>query len=128
MKVMEDKYAICKLKPGSRIPALLLDQSFVSITRTEDEISIVCKEDIFNDVMDDMGKAEVFPNWSGLMVQGPLAFSLTGILATITKILAEVEVSVFAISTFDTDYFLISNEVLEVAITALQKNGIIIQA
>jgi len=61
--------------------------------------------------------------WSCIKVLGPLDFSLTGILADISAVLAKASVSIFAISTFDTDYVLVKSEKLPVARNALQKAG-----
>jgi hypothetical protein len=124
MKVMDKTYAICKLKSTSKIPSFLLDEAFVSITRTQDELSIVCSEGVLGEYLDDFGKAEVFPNWGGLMVEGPLDFSLIGILSQITKILADASISVFAISTFDTDYILLNNDLMEKAVEVLRNHDI----
>lgn len=66
--------------------------------------------------------------WRALMVLGPLDFSLTGILASLAQPLAEAEISIFAISTFDTDYILIKDENLNTAAAILRENGHRIQA
>lgn len=124
MEVMQGKYAVCKLKANAKIPSFLLEEEFVSITRTSDELSIVCNETILGDYLDEFGKAEVFPNWKCIKVLGPLDFSLVGILAKITNIISELEVSVFAVSTFDTDYIFINNEQLDKVVNALRGNNI----
>lgn len=66
-------------------------------------------------------------DWRVLKVEGPLDFSLIGILANISKVLADVKVSIFAISTYDTDYILLKNKDLGVAIEALEKNDYIVK-
>ena len=126
MEVIQGKYAVCKLKANAKIPSFLLEEEFVSITRTSDELSIVCNESVLGDYLDDFGKAEVFPNWKCLKVLGPLDFSLVGILAKITNIISEIDVSVFAISTFDTDYIFINNEQLDHVVNVLRGNNIVV--
>lgn len=77
------------------------DECFLSITRTREELSVVCEESrLQEDVRAERG-------WFAFGVQGPLDFSLTGILASLAQPLAEAGISLFAVSTFDTDYVLI---------------------
>ena len=88
---------------------------FFSMTRTPDELSIVCNEEIVPDgVACEKG-------WHCLQVKGPLDFALTGILASLAAPLAEAGISIFAISTYDTDYFLVKE--LDRAIAVLFKAG-----
>ena len=91
---------------------------FVSITRTEEELSIVCDERFvpFEFVAVERG-------FRMLMVEGPLDFSLTGVMASIAGPLAEAGVSMFAISTYDTDYVLVREERLAEAVEALRGAG-----
>lgn len=85
----------------------------MSITRTADELSIVCAEELAP------AGAKIQPGWRAFKVMGPLDFSLTGIIATLTAPLAEAKVSVFTMATYDTDYLLVQEKGLEVAIAAL---------
>lgn len=91
--------------------------SFVSTTRTAEELSIVCPQIQVPAVM------KRKEGWRCLKVRGPLDFSLTGILASLTTPLAKAGISVFAISTYDTDYLLVKEENLEKAIEILVKKG-----
>jgi hypothetical protein len=89
--------------------------SFFSVTRTRDELSIVCSEEnVPEGVLCDRG-------WHCLQVKGPLDFEMTGILASLAVPLAEADVSIFAISTYDTDYLLVRE--LDRSITALSNAG-----
>ena len=100
-----------------RIWALHRHSGFVSITRTRDELSIVCNErNVPSGVKVDRG-------WRVLKVEGPLDLSLTGILASIAVPLAEAKINLFAISTFDTDYVLVKAEKLDRAIEVLRRRG-----
>lgn len=115
LEVLPDKLAVCQLDKDRPIPIWLSKSNqFYSITRTCDELSIVCQESIVPDEV----KAE--RGWRVFKVQGPLDFSLTGIMASLTKPLADEEIGVFALSTYDTDYLLVKEEDLQSAKDVLQ--------
>ena len=107
LRILPNRFAICRITNNSAIPNWALTASFIAITRTFDELSIVCEQDNLPDGL----KAE--KDWRLIKVDGPLDFSLTGILASIASPLAEAKISLFAISTFDTDYFLVKETMLE---------------
>jgi uncharacterized protein len=113
LSVLPDRLAVCRMDKKNAIPSWATDGTFFSISRTDDELSIVCSE---NRVPDNI-KSE--KNWRALKVIGPLDFSLTGILASLANALAEAKISIFAISTFDTDYILLDNKNLERAVKVL---------
>ncbi len=113
---MPQQLAICKLRKDDPIPEwLTTEQGFFSITRTPDELSIVCEERAVP------AGVQAERNLSAFKVEGPLDPSLTGILASLTNALAAVEISVLVISTHDTDYLLVKSDRLEEAILALKK-------
>ena len=115
MKLLEEKYGVCRLDKTELIPEWAQNSDFFAITRTADELSIVCTEDsIPNNI-----KCE--KDWRILKVEGPLDFSLIGILASISTILAQNGISIFAISTYDTDYILVKNKDIDKAIESLIK-------
>jgi hypothetical protein len=97
------------------------DSGFYSLTRTADEISIVCEEQ----QMPENAKSE--KGWRALRVIGVLDFALTGILARLTAPLANAGISIFALSTFDTDYLLVKQEKLAEAIAVLSDAGYTIE-
>ena len=111
---------VCKLPPSSEIPANVLEAKFFSVTRTAEELSIVCPASLNFQ----FSKAE--KGWSCFRVEGMLDFALTGILHQISKPLAEQEISLFAISTFNTDYILVKMDGIEKAIAALKRAGFIV--
>jgi len=115
--VLEDDYSIHRLPPGSDVPAMPRETVFSSITRTDEEVTVVCSSAI------DLKAEHTEPGWSVLKVIGPLDFSLTGILAGISRVLSDVEISLFALSTWDTDYILIKSCDREAAIKALTGAG-----
>ena len=89
------------------------------MTRTGDEISVVCAEDSAP-----TGEhVRVEPDWRALEVAGPLDFSMVGVMAALTAPLADVDVSVFVVSTYDTDYVLVHAAALEKAVEALRGAG-----
>ena len=100
LKILENKLKVLKMKNDSKVPELVLNQSFYSITRTDEELSIVLDENI--DVESDV----VEYNWRAIKIEGILDFSLIGILSTISKILAMANIGIFVISTYNTDYIL----------------------
>lgn len=113
MKLFKDKYGVCRLAKTESIPKWSQDSDFFSITKTSDELSIVCLEDsIPSDI-----KCE--RDWRILKIEGPLDFSLIGILASISTILAQKGISIFAISTYDTDYILVKNKDIDKAVESL---------
>jgi len=106
-------FAVARLDPGSAIPDWAA-ANFFSVTRTTDELSIVCDERVVPlDVAAERG-------FQVLAVEGPLDFSLTGVMASISGALAGAGVSMFAVSTYDTDYVLVRGDRLGDAVAALR--------
>jgi len=95
----------------------VLNSRFYALTETEDELSIVCASDIV------VGGERAETGWSCLKVLGPLDFSLTGVLAGLTTALANAGISVFALSTYDTDYVFVKTASLARAVLTLQGAG-----
>jgi len=96
------RFAVCRLDAAAAIPGWAMGGSnFLSITRTEAELSIVAAETLV--------PAEVTAErgWAAMRVVGKLDFAIVGVLAKLTGALAEAEISCFAISTYDTDYILV---------------------
>jgi hypothetical protein len=117
LTVLPTELGIARLGPEDPIPTWVTRGTFSSITRTADELSIVCEIDVIpGDVRAERG-------WRGLQVAGTLDFSLTGILASLAAPLAAARVSIFAISTFDTDYILVRTEALDQAVDCLRRAG-----
>ena len=116
LEVLPGSMAICRLDADADVPDWVTGE-VVSITRTPDELSIVCSEDnVPHDVKSETG-------WRCLQVAGPLDFSLVGVIASLTGTLAAASISVFVISTFDTDYVLVKESDLKAAIGSLSKAG-----
>jgi len=117
LTLFPDILAVCRLDPDRAVPSWAFAGPFASITRTPAELSIVCLE---NGVPDGVRCER---GWRYLAVEGPLAFALTGILASLTRPLALAGVSTFAISTFDTDYLLVREADVERAVELLSRQG-----
>ncbi len=121
-RVLGERLAVCRLAFDACIPAWALEGGFFCVVRTRDELSIVCTEDVCTeDRMPDGTPAE--RGWVALKLEGPFPFSMTGVLASFVQPLAEAQIPIFAISTFDTDYVLIKRENLEQAVVALDAAG-----
>jgi hypothetical protein len=109
--------AICRLEPDADLPPWAVAGPITSITRTTDELSLVCRQE---DVPAGIRCAK---GWRCLKVGGPLDFALTGILASLALPLAQAEISIFVVSTFDTDYVLLRQDQTEQAIEVLSRAG-----
>ncbi len=97
-----EKLAVVRLGPGAEVPSWAESSSLFSVTATARETSVVCARRSVPK------KAQQEGPFTAFAVEGPLDFSLTGILAELLQPLAEAEISVFTISTFDTDWILVS--------------------
>lgn len=119
---MPGPYSICRLGPLEPIPDWALAGEFFSITHTPQELSIVCgAEHIPAGVTAELG-------WACLQIQGPIPFDLAGVLTCCLGPLADTDIGIFAISTFDTDYILVRTDCLESAKQALRQAGHEIQS
>jgi len=115
--ILPQRYAVCRLDPHEPIPGWADGDGFVSITRTPAELSIVCPESRVPDGV----RAE--RGYRCLGVEGPLPFELTGVAASLTAPLAAAGISLLLIATYDTDYLLVREELLDRAIDALRDAG-----
>ena len=112
LSILPQNLSVCRFGPNDA--PQLPKEGFYSITKTADELSIVCEESA---VPPDCPKIEA--GWRAVKVEGPLDFSLTGILASLANPLAEAGISIFAISTYDTDYVLVKSGDLSKAVEVL---------
>ena len=117
LSLLEETFSIHRLALDASLPEAVSECDFYSLSKTAEEISLVCPENIA------VTSEKSNPDWKCLKVAGPLDFKLTGILSGITNVLAKKKISVFAISTFDTDYFLIKKQNLTNAVSALERAG-----
>jgi hypothetical protein len=115
--VLEGTFAICRLDADATLPGWVGGGPLVSTTRTRDELSVVCPQDLVPK------RTRCERGWRCLRVVGTLDFALVGVLAALVVPLAAAGVSVFAISTFDTDLLLVRESDLERAKEALRRAG-----
>ncbi len=117
LEILPDLIAICRLAPGEPVPVWATQGPFWAVARTPEELSVVCPQASLP------LNTRHYPDWRALKVIGPLDPSVIGILATLSRTLAKAGVSLFALSTFDTDYLLVPEAGLPTAIQALQAAG-----
>jgi hypothetical protein len=111
------RLSVCRLDPDAPVPPAPPDGSVHSVTRTPDELSVVCREGGEPD------GARVEPGWRALRIKGPLAFEMVGVVASVAVPLAEAGVGVFILSTYDTDLVLVKGVDVERAMLALESAG-----
>ena len=117
--IMKGEYSIFKLEKDGDMN-LPVPEGFVSYTRTGEELSLVCRSGAVT------GCLKEESGWRLLMVEGPLDFSMTGVISSISGPLAGAGISIFVISTFDTDYLLIKSDRVRDAARVLSENGFLV--
>ncbi len=115
LKIIDIEFSVCKVKDYSEID---LNSPFTFTGSTDEEKSLVCPTPLVPDNV-----FERNDGWRAFRIEGVLDFSLIGILADISKCLADSNIGIFAISTYNTDYILIKSENLDRAIRVLKTNG-----
>jgi uncharacterized protein len=119
--VLPNKYSIYRFKVNSKLPDWIYSSDFYSLTKTKDELSVIATQQNF--VLDDI---VINNDWRILKIIGPLEFSLIGIIADVSLIFKERRISIFTISTYDTDYILVKQKDLNLGLEALREKGHII--
>ena len=117
MRLLPGRYAVCRLDRDATVPEWA-QGAFLSVTRTPEELSVVCDESL----VPSTARAE--RGWRCLMVEGPIPFEMTGVAAAVAVPLADANISVFLVATFDTDYLLVKEGTLERAMAALRASEI----
>ena len=117
LKLIDGNYSVCRLEPNDSIPEWAYQGSFYSISKSNEELSILCETKFIPNYI----KSE--NNWNLIKVEGPLDFSLTGILSSLIQPLATEKISIFTVSTFDTDYLLVKIDKLQQTISILKQSG-----
>lgn len=115
LKIIDCEFSVCKVGDISQIS---LDSEYVFVGKTDEEISVVCPE---NDVPKNATDRD--DGWRAFRIEGILDFSLIGILSKISGILADNNIGIFAVSTFNTDYILTKKENFLRAADALRAAG-----
>jgi hypothetical protein len=122
LTVLPSRYAICRFDAYADVPPWADNGPFVTISRTPDELSIVCLEANLP------SGVACEPGWRILKCEGPLDFGLSGIIVSLAEPLADAGVPIFPIATHDTDYILVKEQQLETAIRALTGYGHAVRA
>ena len=117
LDLLPGRLAVCRLGPDAGLEAWMGEGAVSSVTRTASELSVVCAEGAVP------SGVEAERGWRALAVRGPLDFALTGVLAALAVPLAEAGVSIFAVSTYETDLVLVQAARLEAAVEALRAAG-----
>ena len=121
IEILTYDFTIHQLNRDEKIPNEILQSEYFWIGKTDKELSIVC-DSSFN-----INNSKSEAGWKALKLKGPFDFSEIGILSAVSKILADAQISIFVISTYNTDYILVKKDKLENAIQALQQNGYYIE-
>ncbi len=119
LKIIDQDFSICKVADLSQVD---YSDEFYFIGKTDEELSLVCNTDLVpkNAIECDNG-------WRAFRIEGVLDFSLVGILSRISTLLAENNIGIFAVSTYNTDYILVKKENFDEAINVLERNGYVIK-
>ena len=117
LKLLDGRMSVCRLEPTSGIPGWATRSTLFSVTRTADELSVVCPQgDVPPGVRSEGG-------WRVFALEGPFEFSAVGVLESVATPLAGAGVGIFVLSTYDTDYVLVKEEGVDLAASALRARG-----
>jgi hypothetical protein len=116
LEILYDQYTICRLDAAAQVPAWAKG-AFVSVSRSDEELSVVCPQ------VNVPAQIPSERDWRCLRVEGPLNMSMVGVIASLTSLLATAKISVFVISTFDTDYLLVKEDDLDTAMESFLLAG-----
>ena len=113
-------YSVIKLDPTGPNPSIPTNTDFWSLSVSYDELSLVC----MSDQAPTAGVLDRCDGWTAFRVAGTMEFTLTGIVARISQVLADAELGIFVVSTFDTDYILVNHNDADLAVTRWRESGI----
>ena len=115
IEILKQRLTVCKV---SDISGINLNDDIFFLGKTDEELSLVCKTQ--STPQNTLARED---GWRGFRISGTLDFSLVGILGRIATLLAENEISIFAVSTYNTDYILVKEEKLQGALDVIEANG-----
>jgi hypothetical protein len=118
---LKEKFAVCHFDKKSKIPDWLKESVFYFVGKTDDELSIICQQEKIP------GGVLAEKNWKAFKVKGPLGFTLTGVVSSISKPLADAKISILYVSTYETDYIFVEEKNFEKAKEILSKFFVIAQ-
>ena len=118
LTMLPGEYAVARAKFDASVPeGFLSGAGFRTVSRTADELSLVGP----SDAVSGMGKVET--GWRAFKVHGPFAFDEVGIVAALSRALADARIGIFVISTYETDYILVKQTDADAAIAAWSRDG-----
>ena len=117
LKVLDNEFSIYRFQPDAPVPPYVIESSFYCVSKTEEELTIVCDSSI------ELDGGVKNADWSCFKILGPIDLSVIGVLAGVSAVLASAQISIFALSTYDTDYILVKSAHLERAKTVLGEAG-----
>jgi hypothetical protein len=117
LSVLPGSYSVCRLDSGAGVPEWAMAGDFFSVTRTADELSVVCEQSAVPQGV------PCERDWRCLKVLGPLDFGLRGVLASLAGPLSGAKIGIFVISTYDTDYLMVKAADLERTTAVLTEAG-----
>jgi hypothetical protein len=115
--VLDEILAVCRLQPGTPLPTNAFSGALSAVIHSPEEVTLVCQTKYAPQ------GAVAEQGWRALRVKGPLDFSMTGVLVSLALPLSRQGVSIFAISSYETDYLLVKEDMLAVAVEALRRAG-----
>jgi uncharacterized protein len=115
--ILAERLSVCRLDTNAPIPDWAVGESFLSISRTRDELSVICEDHFVP------AGVQVSRGWRGFKIVGPLDLDLVGSLVSVAVPLAHSNISILPIGTFETDYVLVRDRQLGDAIKALRFAG-----
>lgn len=117
LSLLDEVYGICIFPNNAPVPEWAVTASLYSITRTKKELTIVCPQSVIP------SDCEYDSNWRCFRIDGSFDLNQVGVISSLAAPLAQAGVSIFVVSSYDTDYFLVTGEKVEKAIAALSDNG-----
>lgn len=117
LELLDHTFAIHRLNPSARIPNEIFGEVFFSIVKTKEELSVVCRSSLT------LNSERCNQDWSCIKVSGPLELDAIGVLAKLSEVLADAGISIFSISTYDTDYILVKQDKITHAVEVLRDAG-----
>jgi len=117
LKLLDENLSIHRFSKSKEVPLEVFQSNFFNISKTDEELSIVCPSSL------ELDSEHCNTDWVCIKVIGPLDFNLTGVLAKLSRVLAEAHISIFALSTYDTDYILVKSGQAKEATAALEAAG-----
>lgn len=122
LNLLPETMALCRLAPDLPVPEWAASATLLNITRTTEELSILCDARLVPQEVQSEG------GWRVFKMIGPLEFTMVGVLASVLNPLAEAGITILAISTYDTDYILVTEPDLKAAMAALHAAGHLVNA